>query len=218
MLRDFSIVLENTDRLLVGLMNTVLLSTTGIFLSLLIGVAFAAALMSENRVVVRLTRTLVDTMRCIPFLLLAYLVYYALPSLGLNFDNWTSGLVAIVIYNAGYMAEILRGVWAQLPRESIDAGSAFGFYGRNLYLRIILPQVVLAAIPMIGNQSIQVIKDTAFLMIIAVPELTHAASSIQSKYYVPFAAFISAVALYWAMCSVIEAGVRRVERIAQVRR
>ena len=104
MIRDFSIVLENMDRLLVGLMNTVLLSTTGIFLSLLIGVAFAAALMSENRVVVRLTRALVDTMRCIPFLLLAYLVYYALPSLGLNFDNWTSGLVAIVIYNAGYMA------------------------------------------------------------------------------------------------------------------
>jgi len=103
-IRDFSIVLENMDRLLVGLMNTVLLSTTGIFLSLLIGVAFAAALMSENRVVVRLTRALVDTMRCIPFLLLAYLVYYALPSLGLNFDNWTSGLVAIVIYNAGYMA------------------------------------------------------------------------------------------------------------------
>lgn len=218
MIRDFSIVLENIDRLLVGLMNTVLLSATGLLLSLLIGVVFAAALMSANRFVVGLTRVLVDTMRCIPFLLLAYLVYYALPSLGLNFNNWTSGLVAIVIYNAGYMAEILRGVWAQLPRESIDAGSAFGFYGRNLYLRIILPQVVLAAIPMIGNQSIQVIKDTAFLMIIAVPELTHAASSIQSKYYVPFAAFISAVALYWAMCSVIEAGVRRVERIAEVRR
>ena len=218
MIRDFSIVLQNMDRLLVGLMNTVLLSATGLLLSLLIGVVLAAALMANNRFVVRLTRALVDTMRCIPFLLLAYLVYYALPSVGLNFNNWTSGLLAIVVYNAGYMAEILRGVWAQLPRESIDAGSAFGFYGWNLYLRIILPQVVLAAIPMIGNQSIQVIKDTAFLMIIAVPELTHAASSIQSKYYVPFAAFISAVALYWAMCSVIEAGVRRVERIAQVRR
>jgi len=217
-IRDFSIVFENIDRLLAGLMNTLLLSTTGLLLSLLFGIVFAAALMSDNRFVARSTRTLVDMMRCIPFLLLAYLVYYALPSVGLNFNNWTSGLVAIVIYNAGYMAEILRGVWAQLPREPIDAGSAFGFYGRNLYLRIILPQVVLAAIPMIGNQSIQVIKDTAFLMIIAVPELTHAASSIQSKYYVPFAAFISAVVLYWAMCSVIEAGVRHLERIAEVRR
>jgi len=199
-------------------MNTVLLSVTGLLLSLLLGILLSAFLMSSNRAIAWSIRTLVDTMRCIPFLLLAYLVYYALPSLGLNFNNWTSGMVAIVIYNAGYMAEILRGIWVQLPRETIDAGTSFGFHGWNLYLRIILPQVVLAAIPMIGNQSIQVIKDTAFLMIIAVPELTHAASSIQSKYYVPFAAFISAVALYWAMCSIIEAGVRRVERVAEVRR
>lgn len=218
MIREFSIVLENLDRLLIGLMNTVLLSVTGLLLSLLLGILLSASLTSSNRSIAWSIRTLVDTMRCIPFLLLAYLVYYALPSLGLNFNNWTSGLVAIVIYNAGYMAEILRGIWVQLPRESIDAGTAFGFHGWNLYLRIILPQVVLAATPMIGNQSIQVIKDTAFLMIIAVPELTHAASSIQSKYYVPFAAFISAVALYWAMCSIIEAGVRRVERIAEARR
>lgn len=218
MIREFSIVLENLDRLLIGLMNTVLLSVTGLLLSLLLGILLSAFLMSSNRAIAWSIRTLVDTMRCIPFLLLAYLVYYALPSLGLNFNNWTSGMVAIVIYNAGYMAEILRGIWVQLPRETIDAGTSFGFHGWNLYLRIILPQVVLAAIPMIGNQSIQVIKDTAFLMIIAVPELTHAASSIQSKYYVPFAAFISAVALYWAMCSIIEAGVRRVERVAEVRR
>ena len=218
MIREFSIVLENLDRLLIGLMNTVLLSVTGLLLSLLLGILLSAFLMSSNRAIAWSIRTLVDTMRCIPFLLLAYLVYYALPSLGLNFNNWTSGMVAIVIYNAGYMAEILRGIWVQLPRETIDAGTSFGFHGWNLYLRIILPQVVLAAIPMIGNQSIQVIKDTAFLMIIAVPELTHAASSIQSKYYVPFAAFISAVALYWAMCSIIEAGVRRVERVSEVRR
>jgi polar amino acid transport system permease protein len=217
-IREFSIVLENLDRLLIGLMNTVLLSVTGLLLSLLLGILLSAFLMSSNRSIAWSIRTLVDTMRCIPFLLLAYLVYYALPSLGLNFNNWTSGLVAIVVYNAGYMAEILRGIWVQLPRETIDAGTSFGFHGWNLYLRIILPQVVFAAIPMIGNQSIQVIKDTAFLMIIAVPELTHAASSIQSKYYVPFAAFISAVALYWAMCSIIEAGVRRVERVAEVRR
>ena len=57
---------------------------------------------------------------------------------------------------------------------------------------------MLSAGPVIGNQLIQIIKDSAFLTIIALPELTHAASSIQSRYYVPFAAFITAVALYWA--------------------
>src|SRR5215467_8752845 len=99
-------------------MNTLLLSATGLLLSLLLGIMFAAALMADNRFVAWSTRALVDTMRCIPFLLLAYLIYYALPSLGLNFNNWTSGLLAIVVYNAGYMAEILRGVWAQLDRKS----------------------------------------------------------------------------------------------------
>ena len=54
---------------------------------------------------------------------------------------------------------------------------------------------------------IQIIKDSAFLTIIALPELTHAASSIQSRHYVPFAAFITAVFLYWGLCLVIEAGV-----------
>jgi len=218
MIREFSIVFQNADRLLAGLANTVLLAAFGLLLALVLGGLLSVLLMSESKSVALPARALVDAMRCIPFLLLAYLVYYALPSIGLNFDNWTSGLLAIVIYNAGYMAEILRGVWMQLPTETIDAATAFGFHGRRLFMRIILPQVVLTAIPMIGNQAIQVIKDTAFLMIIAVPELTHAASSIQSKYYVPFAAFICAVALYWAMCGVIEFAVHRVEKIADARR
>jgi polar amino acid transport system permease protein len=50
------------------------------------------------------------------------------------------------------------------------------------------------------------------------PELTHAASSIQSRHYVPFAAFITAVFLYWGLCLVIEAGVTTIGRVADARR
>jgi polar amino acid transport system permease protein len=116
------------------------------------------------------------------------------------------------------MAEIIRGSWARLPKDYTEAAVSFGFHGFQLYRRIILPPVVLSAVPMVGNQVIQVVKDTAFLTIIAVPELTHQATSIQSKYYVPFAAFISAVALYWVLCRIIEAGVAFVEHIAEERR
>jgi polar amino acid transport system permease protein len=157
-------------------------------------------------------------MRCVPFLMLAYIVCYGLPSIGINFDNFTAGLVALVLYNAAYMAEILRGAWSRLPPDYTQAAQAFGFHGFTMYRRIILPPIVMAAAPVIGNQVIQVIKDTAFLMIIAVPELTHAASSIQSTYYVPFAAFLSAIALYWVLCALVEWGVRSIERIAEGRR
>jgi polar amino acid transport system permease protein len=72
--------------------------------------------------------------------------------------------------------------------------------------------------PVLGNQIIQIIKDSAFLTIIAVPELTHEASAIQSTYYVPFAAFISAVMLYWILCRLVELAVGAVERRGRTRR
>jgi len=102
--------------------------------------------------------------------------------------------------------------------EPIEAGIAFGFSEIRLFRRIILPPLLLSAGPVIGNQMIQIIKDSAFLTIIALPELTHAASSIQSRHYVPFAAFITAVFLYWGLCLVIEAGVSSIGRVAEARR
>jgi polar amino acid transport system permease protein len=214
----FDVVWEHADLFVTGLMNTVILSLVGALLALILGCLVAILLMSSSRILSLGTQGAVDLMRCVPFLMLVYLVYYGLPHFGIDFNNWTSGLAALVVYNTAYMAEILRSIWRQLPRETIDAAVAFGFQGRRLYMRIIFPQVFLAAGPMVGNQLIQIIKDTAFLTIIAVAELTHAASAIQSQYFVPFAAFIVAIFIYWALCLLVEAGVFAVERLAEARR
>jgi polar amino acid transport system permease protein len=218
MIHDFSIVWDERSLLLSGLGNTTILSVLSAVAALLLGFVVTPALMAKQRWLGLTARIFVDVMRCVPFLLFAYIVYYGLPSLGIRLDNWTSGLLALTIYNAAYMAEILRGAWAAQPREPIEAGIAFGFSHVALFRRIILPPLLLAAGPVIGNQMIQIIKDSAFLTIIALPELTHAASSIQSRHYVPFAAFITAVLLYWGLCLVIEAGVSSVGRLADARR
>ena len=218
MIREFSIVLEHSDKLLSGLANTVLLAGIGSIAALICGAFLAMALMARTAPLRIGVQWLVDAMRCVPFLMLAYIVYYGLPSVGINFDNFTSGLAAIILYNSAYMGEILRGAWSRLPPDYTQAALSYGFHGFTLYRRIILPPIVMAAAPVIGNQVIQVIKDTAFLMIIAVPELTHAASSIQSTYYVPFAAFCAAIGLYWMLCALVEWGVGRVEAVAEKRR
>jgi len=140
----------------------------------------------------------------------------ALPTAVVNVELKSSGWPDLALARA--VAEILRGAWASLPREHIEAGLSFGFCGLRLYRRIILPPVVMACVPVMGNQMIQIIKDSAFLTIIAVPELTHEASAIQSMYYVPFAAFVSAVALYWLLCRSVELVVAMIERRAEERR
>jgi polar amino acid transport system permease protein len=218
MIHDFGIVWTERALLLSGLANTAILSALSAVAALLLGFGLAPALMSKNPVVSWTARGFVDGMRCVPFLLFAYIVYYGFPTFGVRLDNWTTGLAALTIYNAAYMAEILRGAWAAQPREPIEAGVAFGFTELRLFRRIILPPLLLSAGPVIGNQMIQIIKDSAFLTIIALPELTHAASSIQSRHYVPFAAFITAVFLYWGLCLVIEAGVSTIGRVADARR
>ena len=218
MIYGFAVVWEHVDRLINGLINTVILSVLSAIAALILGSLVAILLMSSNRAVALCVQGMVDLMRCVPFLMLIYLVYYGLPHFGLNLDNWTSGLGALVLYNTAYMAEILRGIWRRLPKETIEAATAFGFAGSRLYTRIVFPQVFLAAGPMVGNQLIQIIKDTAFLTIIAVPELTQAASAIQAQYFVPFAAFIAAIFLYWALCALVECGVFVVERWAEARR
>jgi polar amino acid transport system permease protein len=175
-------------------------------------------LVHRARALARTARVFIDAARCTPFLLFAYFIYYGLPSIGVRFDNWGSGLAALIVYHTAYMAEILGGAWLALPREPIEAGHAFGYSGLRLLQRIVLPPLALNSAPVIGNQVIQIIKDSAFLTIIALPELTHAASAIQSQYYVPFAAFITAMLLYWALCLVVEACVSAVGRMAEARR
>jgi polar amino acid transport system permease protein len=161
---------------------------------------------------------LIDLMRCTPFMLFCYMIYYGLPSFGIIVDNLVAGVSALTIYNAAYIAELLRGAYQALPREGIEAGHAFGFHGWRLLLRIILPPVLLSSIPMLGNQMVQIIKDSAFLVIITVQELTFAANEIQATYYVPFASFVCAMLLYWLLCLAVEGGVRAVLAVAESRR
>ena len=204
MTNEFAIVWQQRGLLLDGFATTVAISVLASLASLVLGALLSMALMSQRRRVALASSVLVDAMRCMPFLLFAYLIYYGLPSLGLRLGNWSSGLAALVIYHTAYMAELLRGAWRELPAETVEAGRACGFHGMGLFRRVILPPVLFAALPTLGNQVIQVIKDSAFLTIIAVTELTHAATSIQATHYVPFASFIAAIGLYWVLCLVVE--------------
>ncbi|WP_218171544.1 amino acid ABC transporter permease [Pseudomonas gingeri] len=212
---EFAVVWEHLGDLLEGAGLTVVLSVMAGALSLLAGCGLTLLLMGRQRWLASVLRGFIELMRCTPFLLLAYLVYYGLPSFGLRLGNIQSGLLALLLYHSAYIAEILRAGWLARPREEIEAGLAFGFRGVLLARRLILPNLWTSSAPALGNQMIQVVKDTSFLTIIAVPELTSAANSLQSNYYIPFAALFSAVFFYWLICVVIELGVSMLRRKAE---
>nr|VUD31847.1 Amino acid ABC transporter [Raoultella sp. NCTC 9187] len=157
----------------------------------------------------RLIIGFVSLMRAIPFLILAYLLYYGLPEIGISLEAWTAGLVALIIYHGAYFFEILRSQRRVFSSGYIEAAVAQGFSRYKIFTRIILPNIVSSALPLMGNQLIICLKDTAFLSIITVQEITAAANSVQATYFIPFNAFIVAIALYWAIGILLELLIKR---------
>lgn len=217
MIANFTAVLGEWRALAVGLGNTIWMCALGGALSLILAVPVSLLLVTRRRGVRAVVQAGVDVMRAIPFLMLLFIVYYCLPALHVRLSSWTCGLAALVAYNTAYVAEILRGAWAHMPHEQEEAGRAFGYAGLALYRRIILPQILIATGPVLGNQMITLVKNSAFLMVITIPELTFMANQVQAIYFVPFETLLVAVALYWLICSAIEWAVRGMERVAVVR-
>jgi polar amino acid transport system permease protein len=209
---------EQRDALVSGFFTTLAIAAASAVFAGLLGLVLFALMISRVRALQQAVGWLIDLMRCVPFMLFCYLIYYALPSFGIVVGNLTAGISALTLYNAAYIAELLRGGYVALPRDGIEAGHAFGFHGWRLLARIVLPPVLLSSAPMLGNQMVQIIKDSAFLVIIAVQELTFAANEIQATYYVPFASFVCAMLLYWVLCLMIEGGVRAITTMAEARR
>lgn len=214
---DWEIVFSEWPRFASGFGTTLalfLLSTVGAFL---IGMIFVNILYGRNRALRKAVGIYIDGMRMLPFLIFVYLLYYGLPSVGISMSAWTAGIVGLTLYHCAYVAEILRGAWSQLPSGQAEAARAQGHHGYRMFGRIILPQLVLNSAPILGNQLIYMLKDTAFLMIITVQELTYAASSVQSMYFVPLEPFVVALLLYWLMSLSIEGVVLIVNRFAKER-
>ena len=109
---DLAIVWQHRDLLVDGFAHTIVLTVVTAAAALALGTVLAAMLRARSPILARISQGYVDTMRCIPFLLFAYLLYYGLPALGIRMSGWNTGLLALVVYNTAYMAEILRSAWA----------------------------------------------------------------------------------------------------------
>lgn len=162
-------------------------------------------------------RIFIDGMRMLPFLILAYLFYYGLPSLEIRLSAWQAGVSALILYHGAYFAEILRGSRVTLSSGQEEAATALGFSRPSMFIRIILPQLVLRTRGVMGNQLIILLKDTAFLVIITVRELTAAANSLSSTYFIPMEAFIVVIGFYWAISLMLEQSIRLLGRLGEKR-
>jgi polar amino acid transport system permease protein len=187
-----------TIPMLEGAKMTILLFIIAIALSIPLGFLFTLMSNSNNKVVSGLAKTYIYVIRGTPLLLQLLFICFGLPMIPvigeyLVMDRFVAACVGFILNYAAYFAEIFRGGLLAIDKGQYEAAQVLGFNKRQTTVKIILPQMFRVALPAVSNESITLIKDTALLYAVAVPELLHFAQTAVNRDFtiVPF--FIAGV-------------------------
>jgi arginine/ornithine transport system permease protein len=206
---NFSIIAENIDIYLEGVLITFELVSISLIFGLIIAVALSVALtISEKPIVTLPIRIFIYFFRGTPLLIQMFLIYYGMGQFEsikgtLVWDFFKEAhfcaLFTFALNTGAYTTEIFRGAIVNTPRGEIEAAKASGMSQALMYRRIIMPSAFRRALPAYGNEMIFMLHGTALASVITIVDITGAARIINSRFYSPYEAFLTAAFFYMIM-------------------
>lgn len=155
----------------------------------------------------------VSIMRGTPLLVQIFVIYYGLPSIGVEFTPVTAGVLALSLNAGAYLSESLRGAIVSIGQGQWRASFSLGMgYGQTL-VHIVLPQALRVAVPAMSNTLISLIKDTSLVSVITMTELMLATREVIATTFQPLPLYLAAAVIYWVLSLAFE----RVQRLAERR-
>lgn len=196
---DFSGVPMVWPALLRGALVTLELTVAVLVIATPLGAVVAMLRTSPNTAVRAVIMTLSWIFRGIPPLLLLFFAFFALPFLGIRLNPLPSAIIAMSAYMAFYFAEAFIAGLNSVPTGQWQAARALGLSPARTLLRIILPQMIPAALPPYISHATEILKGTALAAAVAVPELSSAAKRVFVVTYRPLEILMVAAAIYAVM-------------------
>ena len=208
---DWAIVQMALPLLTRGLLMTLQIALASGVLSLVFGFALGLLALSRIRAVEIAVAAFVDFIRGTPLLIQVFLIFFALPAIGLRFDETTAGILALSINTSAYVAETVRGGVGSVERGQTEAAKAIGMRRPATLIHILLPQALRPMLPPLTNELISMTKNTSLLSVISVYELTRAGQAIVSTHFAPLEIFLLLAIYYYFTIKVISFVSRRIE-------
>ena len=193
---QFRDVFAAWEVILQGVWMTLYLSAITMVLGLLIGVACAAARVYGHWPLRALVSTYVEAIRNTPLLVQLFIVFFGLPSVGVRFDATTAAVITLTINLGAYATEIVRAGLEAVPKAQTEAGHALGLSGWQVFRHIILFPSLKMMYPALASQFILLMLATSITSQIAVTDLFHVASVIQSRTFRDFEVYTVIGVLY----------------------
>lgn len=172
-------------------------------MSMPLGIIMSLARMSKFRPLNIFMQFYIWVFRGTPLLLQVFFMYFGLGVAGIKFDQITAAVIAFVLNYAAYLAEIFRSGIQSIDRGQFEAADVLGLTRFQTMKTIILPQMFKRVLPPIGNEVINLIKDTALIYAIGMNELLRAAkiAAVRDFLFVPF---IVAAVFYLVMTAGVQ--------------
>jgi cystine transport system permease protein len=151
-------------------------------------------------------------MRGTPLLVQLFVIYYGLPSIGIEFTPVTAGVLALSLNAGAYLSESLRGAINSIGQGQWRASFSLGLSYWDTLRFVVLPQALRVAVPSMSNTLISLIKDTSLVSVITMTELMLVTKELISVTFRPLPLYVAAAIIYWILSLFFEGLQRRAER------
>jgi general L-amino acid transport system permease protein len=200
-----------------GLLLTLIVAMSSTVLAFPLGVLLALGRQSSLPVLQGFCTAYIELIRGLPLIGILFMAQVMLPLVlpgQPNLDRVVRAIAGLVLFNAAYQAENVRGGLQSIPRGQMEAARALGLNWVLTLSLVVLPQAIRIAIPAIVGQFISLFKDTSLLALFALLELTGIARSIlaQPQFLGRYAeVYLFVGLLYWIFCYTLSTVSRRIE-------
>jgi polar amino acid transport system permease protein len=185
-----------------GLALTLILAVLGLCLAFPLSIVLALCRTSPYALFRWPSTALVYLVRGIPLVMLVFWSYFLVPGLiGQSVSAFTTLIVTLVVYQAAYMAEIIRAGLEAMPKGQTEAARSLGLsYGLTMR-QVLLPQALYNMLPSLISQFVSTIKETSIGYVISVHELTYSANQVNSALLTrPLEVFATLSIIYFVVC------------------
>lgn len=200
---DPVLAIESLPYVLSGIWYTLYISLVSMAVGVILGFFISVARTSPWFALRWPARMYISFMRGVPILVILFLLYFALPIIGIQFTAVQAALVGFSLNSAAYIAEVFRSSLSSVDKGQWESSRALGMTYWQSMRRIILPQSIRIALPPLSNIYLDLIKASSLAAMITVPEIFQKARVVGGREYDLLTMLIVVALIYWAICSVM---------------
>ena len=175
-----------------------------------LGLFAALGRLSSLRLLNRALELYIWIMRGTPLMLQLLFVYFALPMVGIKLPDIAAALLAFTLNYTAYFAEIFRAGIQAVPKGQYEAAHMLGLSKVQTMWRVVIPQMIRNVLPPMSNETINLVKDTSLIYILAMNDLLRVARTIVQREF-DMTPFVVAAVFYLAMTAVLTWGFKKLE-------